>query len=178
MDGSKPKTIMATLETPPCSWIDFGNLAIGIGTFVLAVVLGVIGWYNSKRDRKVHIADKRHDWINEFRTNVAEFYTVMNDAGMVNDFGGHEGQTRDVVRQLNLSLNKLRLLLDPKSEHTNKLLTYMGEMIRLIMVEYNAIAPEGEDNYRQEIAKMDSEIYMVSEKIISEKWEKIKNLKD
>ena len=87
------------MSTPPCHWIDFGNLAIGIGTFTLAIVLAIVNWRSSNRDRKVHIADKRHDWLKEFRSDVAEFLTAMDAADMVNDFGGGEEEKRNIVRK-------------------------------------------------------------------------------
>ena len=60
------------LDVQEHSIYDYGELAIGIGTFILAVAVAVSTYYNSRKDRKVHIANKRHEWINEVRNLVSE----------------------------------------------------------------------------------------------------------
>ena len=64
------------METDTTSILEYGNFAIGVGTFLLALVLGVSNFYRFNRDRKVHIADKRHDWVREFQKNVARLLSI------------------------------------------------------------------------------------------------------
>jgi len=59
------------------SILEYGNFAVGIGTLALAIVLGLLGWRTSIRDRAVHIADKRQDWIKEFRANLSELVAMQ-----------------------------------------------------------------------------------------------------
>jgi len=58
-------------------FVDFGTLAIGIGTLVLAIVLGIANWRNAKLDRKVHIADKRQAWIWELGNSLDLYVSVV-----------------------------------------------------------------------------------------------------
>ena len=62
--------------------LDYGQLVIGIGTLVLAMVLGIATWVKANRDRRVHIADKRQQWITDLRNSVSEYLAVCNIADM------------------------------------------------------------------------------------------------
>lgn len=114
----------AIIETPPCSWIEFGNLAIGLGTFALAIVLGVLGWHNSRRDRKVHIADKQQEWLREFRHNIAELMALQLAMSVPPTYGSRIGDDQlgpeiKLNRTLKLDhlTNKVLFMFDTRDGH-------------------------------------------------------------
>ena len=55
-----------------------GNLAIGVGTIFLGIIVLIVNSNNSSKDRKIHIADKRKDWMVEFRNLVGELLDYHN----------------------------------------------------------------------------------------------------
>ena len=65
------------MDTTTNNWIEYGELAIGIGTFTLAIVLDIISYRNSIRDRAVHIADKRQEWVKDFKASVIKILVLL-----------------------------------------------------------------------------------------------------
>ncbi|KAA2218509.1 hypothetical protein [Maribacter flavus] len=57
---------------------DYGELAIGIGTFVLGIAVAIATWYNASKDRKVHISDKQQDWLIQFREITSNLIGIQN----------------------------------------------------------------------------------------------------
>ena len=160
-----------------CDWIDFGNLAIGIGTFSLAIVLAFVNWRSSSRDRKVHIANKRHDWIKEFRVCIAEFLSEISNVDTAQKLQ-HFEDARGISKTVTVLVNKTRLLLDENNEYKNELLDQMRNYIQLVMVEGRPVLFDQIDTYDDQVIELDNKVYSIAKKIIEEEWGKIKNLDD
>ncbi|PWG04046.1 hypothetical protein [Polaribacter aquimarinus] len=108
------------MEVPSSEWIDFGNLAIGIGTFTLAIVLGIISVSSTKKARKVHIADKRQDWINTFRKQVSQVLTLQQQYNLI--IGDCSVEELDaLLKELNMASNEIRFMFDPSDKRRDKL---------------------------------------------------------
>ncbi|MEX0315692.1 MAG: hypothetical protein AB3N18_16060 [Allomuricauda sp.] len=143
------------------NWIDYGNLAIGIGTFLLAVVLGIATWVRANRDRRVHVADKRQDWINGLRQAVSEYLAVCNVADL-------RVQTEQIaaIQEYTALLRKIELMLNPYEDNSKQLLAKMEEMkgflfARSDQLHYEVIADE---------------ITRITQKILKDEWNRVKSL--
>lgn len=152
------------METPPCSWVDFGNLAIGIGTFILAIVLGIATWLNSSRDRKVHIANKRQDWINELRIMVSEYLSIVEETWVVNNV------PNDNFRRLLALKAKFPLMLNPNENSSKELLENLDELYEGLFKE-GKVSKEGFDVLKKDLLE-------TTQQILKTEWNKIKKLKE
>ena len=146
-----------------CEWVEFGNLAIGVGTFVLAIVLGISNWRTSSMDRKVHIANKRQDWINELRIMVAEYLSIAQEMHV------RRKVPDDLMRRLITIRNKLVLMLNPEEENTKLLIEILDSI-------YNELFTKGEINNKRFYA-LKTQSLNTAQKIFKSEWRKIKNLK-
>lgn len=115
------------MEIPSSEWIDFGNLAIGIGTFTLAVVLGIISVSSTKKSRKVHIADKRQEWVNTFRKQVSQVLTLQQQYNLI--IGDCSVEELDaLLKELNMASNEIRFMFDPSDKRRDKLEDLFAEI--------------------------------------------------
>ncbi|MEE1656605.1 hypothetical protein VB618_10375 [Microvirga sp. CF3062] len=64
------------------SQVDFGNLAVGLATAILAIVTLVVSLKNIKSNHSYKIADFRRHWIEELRVKVARFSVLYNELEM------------------------------------------------------------------------------------------------
>jgi len=151
-----------TLETPACNWIDFGNLAIGIGTFLLAITLGIVAWVRANRDRRVHIADKRQDWINDLRDTISEYLAICS---VVVDMKEDDNIDEKVERYTFL-IRKISLMLNPNEKKSKELFDKIEEMKEFLMMR-------GE---QWEFENLSDKITSVTQKILKEEWERVKSL--
>lgn len=102
------------------NWIEFGNRAIGIGTFALAMVLGTITLIGSNKDRKVHIADKRQEWIVTFRKQIAGILTVQHQFMLqIDDCSVAELDA--ILKELNTLNNEVKFMFHSKDKNREKL---------------------------------------------------------
>lgn len=115
------------MEVPSSEWIDFGNLAIGIGTFTLAIVLGIISVSSTKKARKVHIADKRQEWVNTFRKQVSQVLTLQQQYNLI--IGDCSVEELDaLLKELNMASNEIRFMFDPSDKRRDKLEDLFAEI--------------------------------------------------
>tara|TARA_R110000744_G_scaffold88464_2_gene172469 strand:- start:6947 stop:7414 length:468 start_codon:yes stop_codon:yes gene_type:complete len=141
--------------------LDYGQLVIGIGTLVLAMVLGIATWVKANRDRRVHIADKRQQWITDLRNSVSEYLAVCNIADMKIAIGD-----QDILERYWFLVRKIGLLLNPDESKTKKLLSKMENMKFLF----------GSQGTQLEFEDLSEEITEITQKILKEEWERVKNL--
>jgi|TARA_B110000090_G_C13185915_1_gene371106 hypothetical protein len=115
------------MEKPPCAWIDFGNLAIGIGTFILAIILGIISVISTRKARKIHIADKRQEWVFTFRKQVSQVLTLQQQFNLIlKDCSVEELDA--LLKELNIASNEIRFMFDPTDERRNRLEDLFAEI--------------------------------------------------
>ena len=111
-----------------CDWINYGNLSIGIGTFILAIILGITTIISNRKSRKIHIADKRQDWIINFRKQIAEILTLQQQLNLIiKDCSLEELET--LLMALNLATNEIRFMFPNGDKRRNKLEDILAEIM-------------------------------------------------
>ena len=152
------------MEIPSSEWIDFGNLAIGIGTFTLAIVLGIISVLSTKKARKIHIADKRQEWVNTFRKQVSQVLTLQQQHNLI--IGDCSVEELDaLLKELNMSSNEIRFMFDPSDKRRDKLEDLFAEIM-------NDFKNKNTENF----AKKQYQIIKITDSIISTQRTKIIDL--
>lgn len=151
----------------------------GIGTLVLGIATIVLGILNyrlstmvreesrraSEKDRKVHLADKRMEWIVEFRDTVSEILSLAYMAAPPRAENANDLLTRFLTLK-----NKLELL-EPGPDG------FDWDIMERASVELKEI-----ENYLTGDAILDKyesarrRLMEKSKSAIREKWKKIKNL--
>ena len=122
------------MEKPPCAWIDFGNLAIGIGTFILAIILGIISVISTRKARKIHIADKRQEWVFTFRKQVSQVLTLQQQFNLIlKDCSVEELDA--LLKELNIASNEIRFMFDPTDERRNRLEDLFAEILPFLQTD-------------------------------------------
>lgn len=153
------------METNTISILEYGNFAIGVGTFLLALVLGVSNLYRFNRDRKVHIADKRHDWVREFQKNVARLLSISAEINVLREAGLYD-EANGLFAELRMNVNLIRLMLDANIKKSDQLLEKLGNLL---------VHSFGHDT-SQDFLDLDNEVYIISQEIINNEWSQIKSL--
>lgn len=152
------------------------------------MVIGVT-IYNNKRNRRIHLADKRKEWLVEFRSKVAELTAMLtmgrfdetvlrnkiesldNDKNAESDL-----KTMDEVEAFNnktsrrLTLINEIMLLSFEDGDDIVSATNMGDLLRQV----SEMQSFGEDSSTGQLAR---NIMTAANNIIIAKWEKIKGLK-
>lgn len=149
--------------------LDYGELAIGLGTFILGVTVAIATGYNSWKDRRVHIADKRMEWINEFRNTISEIISVSLSYG---PGVGDVERLEKLKERYNFLKHKLELLglWENDFVYDEESIFYdLGNLDR--QINNQAILGDGG------ISSVRRNIMNKSRKIIDDKWQKIKKLR-
>lgn len=154
------------METNTTSILEFGNIAIGAGTFLLACVLGVSNYMRFNRDRRVHIADKRHEWVREFQKNVARLLSISAEINVFREAGLYD-DANALFNELRMNVNLIRLMLDANITKSDQLLEKLGNLL---------VHSFGHDT-SQDFLDLDNQVYIISKDIINDEWSQIKNLK-
>ncbi|WP_300025018.1 hypothetical protein [uncultured Maribacter sp.] len=152
------------MEIPSSEWIDFGNLAIGIGTFALAFVLGIIGIISARKGRKIHIADKRQEWVSTFRNYVSEVLTLQQQHSLIIKDCSIE-ELDALMKELNMASNKIRFMFDPSDNRRDKLEDLFA-----------AISKDFADKNYENLAEKQYQIIQITDSIISKQRKKIVEL--
>lgn len=150
---------------PEPSILDYGEIAIGLGTFLLGVAVAFSTGYNARRNRRIHIADKRMEWITEFRDTITELIAVCYLAAQHPD----ENSRNLLERYLTLQ-NKIDLM-----GLTEEGPIWDEEHIIFDISEMESFVEGNMTN--QDFIELKDRILQKSQRIINEKWKKIKNLK-
>ena len=149
------------MEKSPTEWINFGNLAIGIGTFVLAIVLGITGIASAQKGRKIHVADKRQEWLSTFRNYVSEVLTLQAQRSLIIEDCSLE-ELDALLKELNMATNKIRFMFDPSDNRRDRL----EDLFHAISKD---MAAKNYDN----LAEKQYQIIKITDSIISEQRRKI-----
>lgn len=152
----------------------------GIGTLVLGIATIVLGLLNyrlsnmvnetslkaAEKDRKVHLADKRMEWITDFRNTVSELVSVAYMAAPPRPDNANELMERFLTLKNKLSLMGLT---EPGFVWDTENIVYDFGRLESFM---------GEGGPSHDYDRIRATIMEKSQNIINEKWEKIKNLED
>jgi len=142
------------------------EIALGASNFILAAVVAWSTWRNAKKDRKVHLADKRMEWITDFRNTVSELVSVAHMAAPPRPDNANELMERFLTLKNKLSLMGL----------TEPGFVWDAENIVYDFGRLESFMAEGGPSHDYD--RIRATIMEKSQNIINEKWEKIKDLKD
>ncbi len=152
------------MEILSSEWIDFGNLAVGIGTFTLAVVLAIISIVSTRKDRKIHIADKRQELISTFRRQVSQVMTLQQQHNLIiKDCSVEELDA--LIKELNMAENGIRFMFDPTDKRRDKLEDIFAE-----------ITNDFKNKQTEYFAEKQYQIIKITDSIISKQRKKIVEL--
>ena len=154
-------------ETIPfeTSILDYGELAIGVGTFLLGITVAVTTAYTSRRGRRIHIADKRMEWITDFRNTISELISVAHMAAPPRNNDANHLLERFITLRNKIALMGLSeegRIMEPEhiSYDINRLELYVNG-----------------ENMENTFQNLQWALLNKSQRIINEKWKKIKELK-
>jgi len=149
------------MEIPSSELINFGNLAVGIGTFALAIVLGVISIVSTRKNRKIHIADKRQEWVASFRKQVSQVLTLQQQYNLIiKDCSVEELDA--LLKELNMASNEIRFMFDPTDKRRDKLEDLFAEIFN-----------DFRNKQTEDFAKKQYQVIKITDSIISKQRKKI-----
>ncbi|ASS49331.1 MAG: hypothetical protein A3D31_03595 [Candidatus Fluviicola riflensis] len=152
------------MEIPSSKLIDFGNLAVGIGTFTLALVLGIISILSTRKSRKIHIADKRQEWVSTFRKQISQVLSLQQHYTLIiSDCTVEELDL--LLKELNLAQNEIRFMFDSNDTRRDKLEELFAE-----------ISNDFKNKQTENFAKKQYQIINLTDSIISQQRKKIVDL--
>lgn len=152
------------MEILSCEWFDSGNLAIGIGTLALAIVLGIINIVSTIKGRKIHIADKRQEWVSTFRKQVSQVLTLQQHFNLIiKDCSVKELDA--LLKELNMTSNEIRFMLPPSNQLRDRLEDLFSE-----------ISNDFKNKDTENFTKNQYEIIKITDSIISKQRKKIVEL--
>ncbi len=137
---------------------DIGNLILGLSAGVLAWVTWNSNNKNSKRDRLVHIANKRQEWINDLRDCVSELLGICSTV-IEEDVKDEEV----FFYKYYFLISKIRLLLNPHEQKTKLLEEELNKLIDVENREVDFQFYEQMENVRK-----------IVNEILKEEWDRIK----
>ncbi|MFH7010851.1 hypothetical protein ACHRV5_03210 [Flavobacterium sp. FlaQc-52] len=149
------------MEIPSSELINFGNLAVGIGTFALATVLGIVSIVSTRKNRKIHIADKRQEWVASFRKQVSQILTLQKQFDLIiKDCSVEELDV--LLKELNMASNEIRFMFDPTDKRRDKLEELFAEIFN-----------DFRNKQTEDFAKKQYQIIKIADSIISKQRKKI-----
>ena len=152
------------METSTSQLIDYGNLAIGIGTFTLAIVLGIINVISTVKSRRIHIADKRQEWVTNFRTQVSKILALQLQFDLIIKDCNTE-ELDKLLMELNLVSYEIRFMLC----HTDKRRDDLEDLFASIFTDLK-------NRQNENFAKMQFQVIRIVDSIINEQRKKIVSL--
>jgi hypothetical protein len=152
------------METSTTQYIDLGNLAVGIGTFTLAVVLGIINIIAARKSRKIHIADKRQEWVSNFRKQVSKILALQLQFDLIIKDCSVE-ELDKLLMELNLVSYEIRFMLAPTDKRRDDLEDIFAEI-------FTALKNRRSENF----SKKQYQVIKITDSIINEQRKKIVDL--
>ncbi|MDO6603174.1 hypothetical protein [Arenibacter palladensis] len=110
------------------SMADYGNLAIGAGTIFLGIIVLIVNSRNSNRDRKIHVANKRQEWIREFRNAVSTFQGEIEVVYELASSTSSEIPYK-YMQSLYRSMNEIIMMVYSDDDNSTELLEKMSEVL-------------------------------------------------
>jgi hypothetical protein len=152
------------METSTTQYIDLGNLAVGIGTFTLAVVLGIINIIANRKSSKIHIADKRQEWVSNFRKQVSKILALQLQFDLIIKDCSVE-ELDKLLMELNLVSYEIRFMLAPTDKRRDDLEDIFAEI-------FTDLKNRRSENF----SKKQYQVIKITDSIINEQRKKIVNL--
>ena len=152
------------METQTTQYIDLGNLAVGIGTFALAIVLGIINIITARKSRKIHIADKRQEWVSNFRKQVSKILALQLQFDLIIKDCSVE-ELDKLLMELNLVSYEIRFMLAPTDKRRDDLEDIFAEI-------FTALKNRRSENF----SKKQYQVIKITDSIINEQRKKIVDL--
>ena len=158
------------MEIPPCDIVDLGNLAIGIGTFTLATVFGIVSWRSAIQDRAVHIADKRQEWVSTFRKTITDIFSLQQHYDSVIDDCSIE-ELDLMLREWNTHTNLVKFMLPNDMKVRDRLEDLFHEIFEELRVRKKSKNRSGD-----QLAEKQMELIRITDAVLKVQREKIVNL--
>lgn len=152
------------MELPSSELINFGNLAVGIGTFTFAIILGIISVFSTRKTRKIHIADKRQDWVSSFRKQISQVLTLQQQFGLIIKDCSIE-ELNLLLKELSMASNEIKFMFDSNDKRRDKLEELFAEI-------FNDL----KNKQTNDFAKKQYQIIKITDSIISKQRKKIVDL--
>lgn len=152
------------MEESNFNLVEIGNLLIGVSTLILAIVVLYVNNYNAKRNQRIHIADKRSKWIEEFRIHLSTFMTELNQIHR-SQLAGTQIPSNEAVKPLYYSMNMITLLIQDEDVNSSILIEDLGEILEMVLKK------------KKEYGQLTPKIFLTAKKITDREWELIKELK-
>ena len=153
------------MEVNSLNLVEVGNLAIGLGTFFLAGAVLYVNNRNTKKNQRIHLADKRSKWVEEFRIQLSSFMTELNQIYR-SQLTGVKFPSNEAVRPLYNSMNMITLLVNEDDVNSKILLEDLGEILEMVLKE------------KKDYGYLTPKIFETAKKITDKEWGLIKNLED
>ena len=156
--------------------IPWWEISLGISNLLLAGVVAWSSWYSSKKDRKVHIADKRMEWVREFRSNMAELMEAMRTMNIIinydeKDTPFQKGDFEKETKRFYLIGERIGYLFPMDHKKGMELYEQIGKAYKLAeKVDFS------EKKGGKALVKMEDKIYNLVDEIQNEQLERIRNL--
>lgn len=154
------------MESMKNNWIDLGNLAIGVGTIFIAIAVLIVNTRSTNRNRLVHLADKRQDWVNRLTDLVSE-YTSLHMFIDANEGKIEAPEWREKVNRLSTLMTSIILMLDPNDSVQQSVIEKIATITKPKSTRGGLVA-----------SKIHSEIFVAVQSIIAVKRRQIEKLEE
>ncbi|NER13562.1 hypothetical protein GWK08_08950 [Leptobacterium flavescens] len=144
------------------NWLPFA-------TFVLAGVVAYTNYINSIRDRKVHIADKRQEWVNRFRELISEISSLYRNIRLSLRVGESATSTelRILISELNAKTSLVLLMFDADDPNRTELSGFFSNVFAILTRQSRQIVEgEGDDLTEEELRNLDQNLLQEEQNII------------
>ena len=125
----------------------------------------LINYFKANRDRRVHIADKRHEWVKEFREHISEVLTIAAEINVSRETENFDEANLGMI-ELRSKINLTRLMLDKYVLNSEQLLENLGSLL---------VHSFGQD-ISSDFLALDEQVYREAHRIINQEWERIEKL--
>jgi len=152
------------METQTTNYVDIGNLAVGIGTFALAMVLGIINIVANRKSRKIHIADKRQEWVSNFRKQTSKVLALQLQFDLIIKDCSVE-ELDKLLMELNSISYEIKFMLALTDKRRDELEDLFAEIFTLL-----------KNRESENFSKKQYEVIKIIDEIINEQRQKIVSL--
>ncbi|GJE15592.1 hypothetical protein [Methylobacterium marchantiae] len=153
--------------------IDFGNFAVGVATAAIALVSLYIAVRSTKSDNKKAIAEFRQLWIDDLRSNIADFVGCIEEAA--NIAFSHQARA-EYHRELDQIFGRIRTLeayirlklYDHEIEHR-----YIIALISEIRGRISIYASTGKNAVTTDINEIIDILIDMSRVVLKREWNRV-----
>jgi hypothetical protein len=136
--------------------VDFGNLAVGVATIIIAFVTLYVSILNIHGVRSQKLADLRSSWLDDLRQHLASFGGVVHEIML-----SENKSDKKLIEKIGFETTYIRLKLKDSSR-TQRMSKIMHDLQVLALHEKT-----------KEFQDLFAEFFVVSEEILQEAWNDI-----